>query len=600
MNLFEILFINKKLVAEPKVVPQKGVLSFEELLARFDQKEPAALQKGVIDTKGAPKTLFSKSFSSKVKQEPSPIHSSSSQELLQALPQGAQKDTKAPFQTVAHPTKELKAEPTRTLAPQPRKTLQPSAPQSTKMSHSKRLESTMAQPKERQAALSSERQSVLSSATSHPATPKPTASWAIRSQVALAQTTKREVSFTRASSLQSAQTDYSQNSIELPKKDSIQNRKDSTQRGKLFEVSPSLVHPQTAFGVPSETKPLKPKQKDALQTASQPFESKIFKSSQTKSKKVSQTEQLPTEPQKPLSNRMPKASKKGFQNLSSSTKPLELPKPKASFYPTGQEFQNTQGPQPSSQPLYYVPEQLLAQPNQTFTQPPPLQGYKRSFDIKFVPKTSKSHPKELFIQQPFVQTQQPLAHMLQTTHTAPRKKIDTPSTKEPASLSQTFLQPLVKEVKEIKEDISPSLPLEHPQSIEPPQLKVATTPKESVAFLEEPPQKEQELTDTHSEVVSSSEEFEERLQHQRIDHRVIRLQIEDTRINISYAHNRLNLTFISQQNLQMGQEIEQFVHEVMQESGFERYRVALKDREKDMKVESKREALRRSGVDVKV
>ncbi|SMC09285.1 hypothetical protein [Nitratiruptor tergarcus] len=67
---------------------------------------------------------------------------------------------------------------------------------------------------------------------------------------------------------------------------------------------------------------------------------------------------------------------------------------------------------------------------------------------------------------------------------------------------------------------------------------------------------------------------------QNLQQRAVRIKIENTYINISMTQNRLNLHFISQSPLQLQPDLQEYVENVMKDSGYERYRVRIKDREK--------------------
>ncbi|BCD61858.1 hypothetical protein NitYY0826_C0721 [Nitratiruptor sp. YY08-26] len=67
---------------------------------------------------------------------------------------------------------------------------------------------------------------------------------------------------------------------------------------------------------------------------------------------------------------------------------------------------------------------------------------------------------------------------------------------------------------------------------------------------------------------------------QSLQQRAVRIKIENTYINISMAQNCLNLHFVSQSPLQLQPDLQEYVESVMKDSGYEKYRVRIKDREK--------------------
>ena len=218
--------------------------------------------------------------------------------------------------------------------------------------------------------------------------------------------------------------------------------------------------------------------------------------------------------------------------------------------------------------------------------------------------TAQSQPGSGSFEQPFLQTTavgQKIAHMeAPTTRIKPvKKRSDTAKApiKEKMAV-ELSTEPIAKDPgpkKMIdKEPLEKPVPL---QAKEPPALHTAQ-PQTGTEEFDKAPTEQMGFHETPTD-----ERFEELIDMGRSHNRVVRLQMEDTRINISYTHNRLNLTFVSPHTLMLGGEMEQFVHEVMQESGFERYRVQLKERNRTVTVESKKESgtsIRRSGVDVKV
>lgn len=111
-----------------------------------------------------------------------------------------------------------------------------------------------------------------------------------------------------------------------------------------------------------------------------------------------------------------------------------------------------------------------------------------------------------------------------------------------------------------------------------------------------------EASDAHSQTsqLKDSEPFE--IPHPQ--RHTITLKLDQATINVNLQQNRLYMHFISQTPMQIHPDIEEFISEVMQESGYERYRVVLKDREKRMAIASKESqktaSIGNSSINVKV
>ncbi len=85
----------------------------------------------------------------------------------------------------------------------------------------------------------------------------------------------------------------------------------------------------------------------------------------------------------------------------------------------------------------------------------------------------------------------------------------------------------------------------------------------------------------------------------------LRLRIEDTAIQIRLNNRQVVMEFVSQTPMHYEGDIAHFVDEVMKQSGFEKYRVSLKDREKRVHLDSgerkgKTSITKQSMIDVKV
>lgn len=93
-------------------------------------------------------------------------------------------------------------------------------------------------------------------------------------------------------------------------------------------------------------------------------------------------------------------------------------------------------------------------------------------------------------------------------------------------------------------------------------------------------------------------------QLRRHEVRTIQLRLDQTLINVTMHQRQLSLNFVSSHSMQLDGNIAEVVDAIMQESGYERYKVTLRDRVRRITIDSKgREAARseaRSGVNVKV
>ncbi len=84
--------------------------------------------------------------------------------------------------------------------------------------------------------------------------------------------------------------------------------------------------------------------------------------------------------------------------------------------------------------------------------------------------------------------------------------------------------------------------------------------------------------------------------------RVITIRLDQTNININFASSQLNITFSTMSRFHHDSSLSEFVDEVLKESGYEKYKVTLKDRQKRVELlskESKTASATRSGIDVK-
>ncbi len=93
-------------------------------------------------------------------------------------------------------------------------------------------------------------------------------------------------------------------------------------------------------------------------------------------------------------------------------------------------------------------------------------------------------------------------------------------------------------------------------------------------------------------------------QLRRHEVRTIQLRLDQTLVNVTMHQRQLSLNFVSSQSMQLEGNIAEVVDAIMQESGYERYKVTLRDRERRITIDSKgRDTIRsetRSGVNVKV
>ncbi len=148
--------------------------------------------------------------------------------------------------------------------------------------------------------------------------------------------------------------------------------------------------------------------------------------------------------------------------------------------------------------------------------------------------------------------------------------------------------------------------------------------EESVATLSQPKriaetqEQPQNMAQQHAHSFDSGDSFEahqaESAGHVMDEHafeqlrrhevRTIQLRLDQTLVNVTMHQRQLSLNFVSSQSMQLDGNIAEVVDAIMQESGYERYKVTLRDRERRITIDSKgREAARseaRSGVNVKV
>jgi len=85
--------------------------------------------------------------------------------------------------------------------------------------------------------------------------------------------------------------------------------------------------------------------------------------------------------------------------------------------------------------------------------------------------------------------------------------------------------------------------------------------------------------------------------------RILTIRLDQTHININFNANQLSLTFFSPTAFHNDGSLGEFIDEVMQQSGFDKYKVTLKDRQKRIEIlskESKTSSSPRSVIDVKV
>ncbi len=85
--------------------------------------------------------------------------------------------------------------------------------------------------------------------------------------------------------------------------------------------------------------------------------------------------------------------------------------------------------------------------------------------------------------------------------------------------------------------------------------------------------------------------------------RVLTIRLDHTQININFNANQLNLTFFSPAAFHNDGNLGEFIDEVMQQSGFDKYKVTLKDKQKRIEIlsrEKRRSSHPRSVIDVKV
>ena len=91
-------------------------------------------------------------------------------------------------------------------------------------------------------------------------------------------------------------------------------------------------------------------------------------------------------------------------------------------------------------------------------------------------------------------------------------------------------------------------------------------------------------------IYNSDEKFNIPQTHKRM----ISFKLDQTLINVNLQQHRLLLYFSSQASVQVHPEIEQFISEVMQDNGYDSYKVIVKDREKKVTFSSKEKYKNRS------
>ena len=108
----------------------------------------------------------------------------------------------------------------------------------------------------------------------------------------------------------------------------------------------------------------------------------------------------------------------------------------------------------------------------------------------------------------------------------------------------------------------------------------------------------------HSETFAQHIIEEEQHKVGEFQKRMVHIRLEHTKIQINMIGNQVNLTFSSAVPFYNDGALERFVDEVMRQSGFEHYKVRLKDKEKQLDISSanpaKSEDRGKSRVDVKV
>ncbi|BCD68391.1 hypothetical protein [Nitratiruptor sp. YY09-18] len=132
------------------------------------------------------------------------------------------------------------------------------------------------------------------------------------------------------------------------------------------------------------------------------------------------------------------------------------------------------------------------------------------------------------------------------------------------------------------------------------------TKEQSVQINAQPDVQSDFMENSHNmaESTATTHEAPEQNHHMpQFQRQVIKLQIENTLINVQMQQNSLQMQFVSGAHMHIDAHMQEFIDEVMTQSGFDKYRIALKDREKRVvftSSESRSTQSSRSGVDVKV
>ena len=88
----------------------------------------------------------------------------------------------------------------------------------------------------------------------------------------------------------------------------------------------------------------------------------------------------------------------------------------------------------------------------------------------------------------------------------------------------------------------------------------------------------------YSSLQENAESFEMPHSYQK---QTLTLKFNEATVNVHLQQNRLYMQFVSQASMQLHPDMEEFISNVMQESGYEKYRVVLKDKEKRVTITSK-------------
>ncbi len=169
--------------------------------------------------------------------------------------------------------------------------------------------------------------------------------------------------------------------------------------------------------------------------------------------------------------------------------------------------------------------------------------------------------------------------------------------------------PLGEELLQLSQKAEPITKERKPQRVEPSLHQ---------SLLEDISNKTQHTAATQGSLDQSGQSFEQHQDFAHTEHthpqepepqipefqkRILSIRLDQTHININLTAKQLSLTFFSSATFHTDGNLGEFVEEVMQQSGFDKYKVTLKDRQKRIEIlskESRTSSSSRSVIDVKV